>query len=111
MFSIRRLVALCQAEVDDINRIFGLIVSTYQEVIRLDIPMDDPLLVHDLDPLYHLDGYVQYCLQIELSAALLELVLQALSEQVHDHDMVHLTIFGLFVADEMQIGHGRRQAR
>ena len=54
---------------------------------------------------YHLDRNVQHCLQIKLAPALLEQVLETLAEQIHDHNVVHLAVFGLLVADKMQEGH------
>ena len=60
-----------------------------------------------LDSLDHLNGDVEACFEVKLSSALLELVLKTLAEQVHDHYVVHLAIFGLLVTDEMQIGNSR----
>ena len=54
---------------------------------------------------YHLDRDVQNSLEIKLAPALLEEVFETLSEQIHDHDVVHLTILSLFVSDKMQEGH------
>ena len=53
---------------------------------------------------YHLDSNVEASLEVELSAALLEEVFKTLSEQVHDHDVVHLAIFSLLIADKVQEG-------
>ena len=44
-------------------------------------------------------------LQVKLSAALLEEVLERLAEQIHDHDMVHLTVVCLLIADEVEEWH------
>ena len=51
---------------------------------------------------YHLDSNVKASLEVELSAALLEEVFKTLSEQVHDHDVVHLAILSLLIADKVQ---------
>ena len=69
--------------------------------------MDDPLLVDDLDSLDHLDGDVEASLEVKFPSALLEVVFETLAEEVHDHDVVHLTILRLLVADEMQIRNRR----
>ena len=69
--------------------------------------MDDSFLVHNLDSLDHLDGDVEAGLEVEFSSALLEVVFETLAEEVHDHDVVHLAVLGLLVADEMQIGNRR----
>lgn len=68
--------------------------------------MDDSLLVDNLDSLDHLDCDVQASLKIELSPALLELVLKTLAKKVHNHNVVHLAVFGFLVAYKMQVGHG-----
>ena len=68
--------------------------------------MDDSLLVDDLDSLDHLDCDVQASLEVELPPALLELVLETLAEEVHNHNVVHLAVVGLLVADKVQVGHG-----
>ena len=107
VLAVRRLVALGEAEVDDVNCVFSLVIAANQEIIRFDISMDDPLLVADLDSLDHLDGDVKASLEIKFSSALLEVVFETLTKEVHDHDVVHLTILGLLVADEMQIGNRR----
>ncbi len=51
---------------------------------------------------YHLHSDVQYSLKVKLSAALLKKVFQTLSEQVHDHDMVHLAVLSFFVTHKMK---------
>ena len=107
VLAIRRLVALGEAEVDDVNCVFSLVIAANQEIIRFDVSMDDSLLMDDLDSLDHLDGDVKASLEIKFSSALLEVVFETLAEEVHNHDVVHLTILRLLVADEMQIGNRR----
>ena len=107
VLAVRRLVALGEAEVDDVNCVFSLVIAANQEIIRFDISMDDSLLVDDLDSLDHLDGNVEASLEVKFPSALLEVVFKTLAEEVHYHDVVHLTILRLLVADEMQIGNRR----
>ena len=49
-------ITLCQSEVNDVNLIFRLVRSADQEVVRLDVTVDYPLLVHLLDA-HQLDIY------------------------------------------------------
>jgi len=74
VLTIRRLVALCKAKVNDINCILRLFITSNQKVVRLNIPVDDSLLMHTLDSLDHLNCNMQNCLQVELSPTLLELI-------------------------------------
>ena len=46
VLSLRVLVALGQAEVNDVNIVLGALTAAHQEVVRLDVAMDDALLVH-----------------------------------------------------------------
>ena len=106
VFSVRRLVTFGEAEVDDVNGVFCLIVSTNQKVVGFDVPVNDSLLVDNLYSFYHLDRNVQAGAQVEFSSALLELVFETLSEKIHNHNMVHLAILGLLIADKMEVWHG-----
>lgn len=54
MLAFGVLVAFGQTEVDDVNNVFGALVRSNQEVVRLDITMNDPFLVNFLDSLNHL---------------------------------------------------------
>jgi len=82
-----------------------LIVTTNKEVVRLDITMDDALFMNNLDSLDHLNGDVEYGLEVELATALLEQILEGLTEEVHHHNVVHLAIFSLLVTNEMEVGN------
>mgnify|MGYP006901765532 CR=1 FL=1 len=55
VFALGVLVALGEAEINDIDRVFGLFSATDEEVIRFDVAVDDALLVHLLNALDHLD--------------------------------------------------------
>lgn len=72
VLSIGRLEALGEAEVNNVDSVLGLIVATDQEVVWLDVTVDNAFFVYNLDALDHLDGDVQDCLEVKLSAALLE---------------------------------------
>ena len=105
VLTVGRLEALGQTKVDDVDRVLGLVIAANQEIIRLNVTVDDALLVDDLDALNHLRGDVQDGFEVEFAATLLEQVLERLAEQVHYHDVIHLTIFGLLVTDEVKVGN------
>ena len=44
-------------------------------------------------------------LEVELAPTLLEEVLETLAQKVHHHDVIHLAVLCLLVADEVQEGH------
>ena len=56
VLAVGGLVALGEAEVDDVDGVLRLVVAANEEVVRLDVAVDDALLVDDLDPLDHLRG-------------------------------------------------------
>ena len=49
VFSIAILVALCQAEVNNVDLIFCGLLAANEEVVRLDVAVNDTLLVYFLD--------------------------------------------------------------
>lgn len=51
VLAIRIFVALGQPKVNDENAVLGLLRPSDQEVVWLDVPMDNPLVVHLLNPL------------------------------------------------------------
>ena len=61
MLTVRRLEALGETEIDDIDGVLCLVVASNQKVIGLYVTMNDAFLVHDLDALDQLHGDVQYC--------------------------------------------------
>ena len=85
MLALAVFVALSETEIDDVDIVTGGFSASDQEVIRLDITMDDPLLVHLLDSLDQLDADQQACLEIEASLASREEVFKGWPEQVHHH--------------------------
>ena len=111
MLAVGRLEALGKTEINNVDRVLRLVVTANQEVVRLDITMDNALLVHHLDTLDHLNGDVQDSLEVELAAALLEQVLKRLTKQIHDHHVIHLAILGLLITNEMQIWNRRLAAQ
>jgi hypothetical protein len=80
-----------QAEVDDVEDMLVL-VQTDQEVVRLDISMQEAILVHVLDSLEHLDGQHQHCLEGELAATILKKIFKAGAKHVNYHRVV-ITLF------------------
>ena len=101
VLSIRTLVAFGQSKIDDVDSVLGLLSASNQKVVRFDVSMNDSLFMNNLDSLDHLHGNVKYSIEVELSAALLEQVLERFTKHVHHHDMVHFTIVGLLVTHEM----------
>ena len=49
MLTLTVFVALGQTEIDNVDVVFCALITSDQEVVRLDISMDDPLLVHFLN--------------------------------------------------------------
>jgi len=103
VLTIGGLEALGETKIDNVDGVFGLIVTTNEEVVRFDITVDNALFVDNFDPLDHLNGDVQDSLEVEFATALLEQVFERLSEQVHYHNVVHLAIFGLLVTNKMEV--------
>ena len=56
VFALGVLVALGETEIDDINVVAGGVLTTDQEVVRLDVSVDDPLLVHFFNASDQLDS-------------------------------------------------------
>lgn len=76
VLSVGILVALCESEVNDENLILSCVGGADKEVIWLDIPVDDPLFVHLLNELNHLNRNQEHSLERELAFAHLEKVLK-----------------------------------
>lgn len=49
VFTLRVLIALSQAEVDDIDQVLSVLGMTDEEIVGLNIAMDDSLLMHLLN--------------------------------------------------------------
>jgi len=53
------LVAFGEAKINDVDCVFRLVVTSNEEIVRLNVSMDDSLLMHNLDSLNHLNGDVE----------------------------------------------------
>ena len=49
MLTLGVLIALGETEIDDVDIVFGALVATNEEVIRLDISVDYSLVMHFLN--------------------------------------------------------------
>ena len=65
--------------------------------------MNDPFFVYYFDSFDHLNRDMKDWLEVKFSSALLEQVLQRFSKHVHDHNVIHLSIFGFLISNEMEI--------
>jgi hypothetical protein len=72
VLSVWTFVTFSQTEIDNVNCIFCLVISSNQKIIRLNVSVNDSLFVHNFDSLNHLNSDVENCLQIKFSSALLE---------------------------------------
>ena len=72
VYSLVILVTLSQTKIDNVHIVPGVISASDEEVIRLDISMDQSLLMDFLDALYQLDGNQKYGLEVELALTGLE---------------------------------------
>ena len=91
VLSVRASVELGETEVNDVDEIFRLIITAYQEVVGLDVAMEDSLGVDTLYQPDHLDSDHASGAQVKFVLAVLKEVLQALTQQVHDHNMKLIT--------------------
>ena len=80
-------VLLGQSEVDH-EQLVAVAPNPHQEIVWFDVPMDEVLVVHVLDPPDHLVGQHEDGLHGEPPGAEVEEVLQAWPEKVHDEHIV-----------------------
>lgn len=106
VLTISRFETFGQTEINYINCIFGLVIAADQKVVWLDVSMDDSFIVNGLDSGDHLVRTMKTSAQVKLASAVLELVFQTLSKEVHDHDVKHFAIFVFMVTNKMQIWNG-----
>jgi len=99
------LETLGKTKVNNIDIVFGGLITANEEIVWLNITMNDSLFVHFLNSLIHLQSNVKDSSQVKFSSTFLEKILKTLTKLVHDHDMVHLTIFSLFVTNKVQVGN------
>lgn len=107
VLTISRFETFGQTEINYINCIFGLVIAADQKVVRFDVSMDDSFIVNGFDSRDHLVRTMKTGAQVKLASAVLELVFQTLSKEVHDHDVKHFAIFVFMVTNKMQIWNGR----
>lgn len=67
--------------------------------------MNNAFLVHLLDALNHLHGYVKDGLEVKLASTLLKQVFKRFAEEIHDHNVEHLAVFSFLVTDEVKERH------
>lgn len=80
-------ISLSKAKINYVNNILLLSVP-YEEVVRLHVPVNEVVVVQELQPLDHLVCNHQRGLHRELALAEIKSVLQAGPEQIHDHSVV-----------------------
>ena len=80
-------IPLGQTKINNIDNILLLSVSN-QEVVWLHVPVNEVVVMQKLKPLNHLVCNHQRRLYRELALTEVECVLQAGTEQVHDHGIV-----------------------
>ena len=91
---------LGKSEVNDVYPV-GVFAVSDREVVRLDVSVDDSSRVDVLDSLDGLVGNHENCFKSELALAVGKEVLEGLSKQVHDHNV--LAAFDSVVVD---LGNG-----
>ena len=75
----------CETKVNDVDVVFVSLCASNQEVVRLDVSMNDSLLVHLFNSLDHLNSNNENGLEVEASFAGLEKIFQRWAKQVHNH--------------------------
>ena len=83
----RVLVPLRQAEVNDMDIVLAA-ADADQVVVRLDVAVQEPARVDVFDPLDELVGKHEHSVEGELAVAVVEEVLEAGAQQVHDERRV-----------------------
>lgn len=86
---LRVAVPLREAEVDHVDDVLCLLGGdAHEEVVRLDVPVDEVVVVEELDPLKQLVRKHKHRFQRKLPLTLGEEVLEALAQEVHNHRVV-----------------------
>ena len=101
MLAIRRLVALREAKINNVNSTFCGFRASNQKVVRLDVSVNDSFIVYGFDALDHLHADLKARLQVKLTSTFLKEVLETLTQEIHNHYMKHFAILSLLVADKM----------
>mmetsp|Transcript_8789 Transcript_8789/g.23731 ORF Transcript_8789/g.23731 Transcript_8789/m.23731 type:complete len:334 (-) Transcript_8789:165-1166(-) len=81
-------VSLGETEIDTVDEVAVSTATVCHEVSWLDISVNQVTRMHELHTLEHLIGNHENGLEGESSSALVELVLEGWSEQIHDHEVV-----------------------
>ena len=103
VLAVRIFVTFGQAEIDNVNIITILVISTDKEIIRLDVTVNQFLLMYFLDPSDNLDSYQATGLKVKSLLALLEKILQTWSEKIHNHHVKLVFLIRLVSADIVQL--------
>lgn len=85
--SFRISVPLCQPEIDHVYYVL-LFPMTNQEVIRFHVSVNKMIVMEKFEALYHLVCKHHGCLNCEFSFAVVEEILQAWTQKVHNHGIV-----------------------
>ena len=86
--SSRVAVSLGETKVDAVDEVSVAASAVRDKVGGLDIAVDQVARVHELHTLQHLIGHHEDRLERESTTALVELILQRGSQQVHHHEVV-----------------------
>lgn len=70
----------------------AMLIHSQQEILRLDVSMNELLLMKVLESLNDLDSNHNNSFEVELFIAFLEKLLQRGSQQVHNHDVVTIEL-------------------
>lgn len=100
-------VLLGHTEVNDVDNVRDLAVgSANEEVVRLDVAVDQVLLVDCLNARQHLLGNHDNSLDGEAAVAVIKEVLEGRTEQVNDKNVVEA-----FLAEVIDIGNASCEER
>jgi len=105
VLAVAVLVALGETKVDHIDAVTSRFSSPDEEIVGLDIPVDNTVLVAFLNSLNHLNSNHQDSLEVQTFPARLEEVFERRSEQIHDHDVEADAGDRVVSADVVELGH------
>lgn len=80
-------VAAAATEIDDEDE-GGLLPESHQEVVRLDVSVEIPVVMQYLEPVQDLQGDDDRCFQAEGSSTKLQQLLETRSEKRHDQIVI-----------------------
>ena len=105
MLAVAILETFGETKVDHVDAVPGRLSRSDEEVIRFDIPVDNPALVALLDSLNHLNANHQDGFEVETPLARLKQILEGGSEQIHDHDVEANAGDRVIGADVVELGY------